>query len=81
MRGADSTLWLGIVTAAKTPRSLIARLNAGANQVLAMPDVRSRLEQLGVEIEGGPPERYDALIRSEARRLAPLARSGAVRIE
>jgi tripartite-type tricarboxylate transporter receptor subunit TctC len=81
VRGADSTLWLGIVTAAKTPRSLIARLNAGANQVLAMPDVRSRLEQLGVEIEGGPPERYDALIRSEARRLAPLARSGAVRIE
>lgn len=72
VQGADSTLWFALVTAAKAPRAVIAKLNAGVNQALRMPDVRSRLESLGVEIEGGPPEKLAALIRSEAKRLKPL---------
>ena len=81
VEGADSTLWIGFVTAAKTPRAVVDRLNGGVNRALQMPDVRARLEQLGLEIEGGTPEQFGALIQGEARRLAPLARSGAVRIE
>ena len=81
VKGADSTLWVGFVTAAKTPRALIDKLNAGANKALQMPDVRSRLEQLGVEIEGGTPDKFGAFIRSEAERLAPLVKTGALQIE
>jgi hypothetical protein len=39
------------------------------------------MEQLSVEVEGGTPERFDALIRSEAKRIAPLARSGTLQLE
>jgi hypothetical protein len=46
-----------------------------------MADVRGRLEQLGVEIEGGTPEKFGAFIWSEAERIAPLARTGALQIE
>jgi len=81
LKAADSTLWFGFLTAAKTPRALIQKLNGGVNQALQSADVRSRLEQLGVEIEGGAPEKFSALIRSEAARLAPLAKSGALQIE
>jgi tripartite-type tricarboxylate transporter receptor subunit TctC len=79
--GADSTLWLGFVTAAKTPRAVIATLNAGINQALQMPDVRGRLGQLGVEIEGGPPERFGEFIRGEADRIARVLKPGSVRLE
>jgi len=81
LKGADSTLWIGLVTAAKTPRAVIDKLNAGANKALQMPDVRNRLQQLGFEIEGGAPEKFDAFIRSEAQRLAPLVKSGTLQIE
>ena len=81
MKVADSMLWFGLLAAAKTPRALIEKLNGGVNRALQQPDVRGRLEQLGVQIEGGAPERFSALIRSEAERLAPLAKSGAIRIE
>jgi tripartite-type tricarboxylate transporter receptor subunit TctC len=79
--GADSTLWLGFVTVAKTPRPLIARLNAGINQALGMPDVRSRLANLGVEIEGGTPERFGAFIQSEAGRITRSLKPGAIQID
>jgi len=81
VKGADSILWFGLLTAARTPRSVIEKLNGGVNKALQMPDLRQRLEQLGVEIEGGPPEKFGALIRSEAARLAPLIKSGALQIE
>ena len=81
VKGADSILWFGLLAAARTPRSVIEKLNGGVNKALQMPDLRQRLEQLGVEIEGGPPEKFGALIRSEAARLAPLIKSGALQIE
>ena len=81
VNGADSTLWMGFVTAAKTPRALIAKLNGGVNRALQLPDVRSRLEQLGVEIEGGTPDKFGAFIQSEAQRLRPLVMAGTLQIE
>ena len=81
MKVADSMLWFGLLTAARAPRAVIEKVNGAANRALQLPDVRARLEQLGVEIEGGAPERFSALIRSEAERLAPLAKSGAIRID
>ena len=81
VNGADSTLWIGFVTAAKTPRTLIAKLNGGVNRALQLPDVRNRLEQLGVEIEGGTPEKFGAFIQSEAQRLRPLVMAGTLQIE
>jgi len=81
LKVADSTLWFGLLTAARTPRARVEKLNGGVNRALQLPDVRGRLEQLGVEIEGGAPERFGAIIRSEADRLAPLMKSGAIRIE
>jgi tripartite-type tricarboxylate transporter receptor subunit TctC len=79
--GAESTLWLGFVTAAKSPRAVIARLNDGVNRALQTPDVRGRLESLGLEIEGGTPERFGALIASEAERLKPLVMARTIQID
>jgi tripartite-type tricarboxylate transporter receptor subunit TctC len=81
MKVADSTLWFGLLAAARTPHGVIDKVNGAVNRALQLPDIRARLEQLGVEIEGGAPERFSALIRSEAERLAPLAKSGAIRID
>ena len=81
VQGADSILWFGFLTAAKTPRTLIAKLNGGVNRALQAPDLRSRLEQLGVEIEGGTPEKFGAFIKSEAERLRQLVKAGALQIE
>ena len=81
VQGADSTLWIGLVTAAATPRPIIDKLNGGVNRALRAPEIRSRLEQLGLEIEGGAPGKFSALIRAEAQRLVPLIKTGALKIE
>jgi len=79
--GADSMLWIGFVTVANVPRPRIDKLNGGVNRALQAPDVRGRLEQLGLEVEGGTPEKFGALIASEAARLRPLVKAGTLQID
>ena len=50
---------------AGTPKTIIAKLNAAINAVLKLPDVRCKLEAPGIEVQGGTPQDYAALIQSD----------------
>lgn len=70
--GFEITSWIGIVVPAGTPRAIIQRLNELGNQVLAVPAVRKRLDELGFEPAGGTPEAFDATIRNDIARFKKL---------
>jgi len=55
----------GIVAPAGTPASIVAKLNADVQKVLAQPDVKERLEREGAELIPGPPERLGNLISGD----------------
>jgi len=78
IRNADAKVWFGMAAPAKTPKPVIDKLNREANKALAMPDVRQRLDQLGLVIGGGTPGEFAAFIKAETQRLANLIRTGAV---
>ncbi|HXF67098.1 MAG TPA: tripartite tricarboxylate transporter substrate binding protein [Burkholderiales bacterium] len=81
IRGAEAIVWFGMSAPAKTPRAIVGKLNRGVNQALEAPDVKQRLDQLGLVVQGGPPEKFAAFIGSEAERLAKLIAAGAVHVE
>ena len=56
LTGFDANNWYGIVVPAKTPRAIIDQLNAVVTKVLAMPDVRTTLQNQGLDPAGGTPE-------------------------
>jgi tripartite-type tricarboxylate transporter receptor subunit TctC len=68
----DVSLWQGLLVPAGTPPDVVARLNAEVNKLLAMPDVRERLAELGAEAAGGTPEQFATLIRNEVARWGRL---------
>jgi tripartite-type tricarboxylate transporter receptor subunit TctC len=55
----------GIVAPAGTPREIVAQLNAEVAKVLALPEVKERLEREGAELIPGAPERLRALIEGD----------------
>ena len=81
IRGANVYTWFGIVTTAKTPSTIIDKLNAALNRALAMPEIRQRLEHLGLEVAGGTPAQFGAFMQAEADNLARLIRRGALKLE
>jgi len=81
IKDAEALVWFGMSAPAKTPRGIIAKLNAEANKVLQMGDVKKRLDDLGLEVAGGSAEDFDRFIKREVDRLGKLIKAGAVQPE
>jgi tripartite-type tricarboxylate transporter receptor subunit TctC len=72
IKNAEATVWFGVQVQAKTPRPIINKLNSQMNQIMTMPDVQARLDQLGLVKVGGTPEEFGAFIKTEADKLSML---------
>jgi tripartite-type tricarboxylate transporter receptor subunit TctC len=60
---------------AGTPRAVIDKLNAATLKILAKPQMRKRLIDLGAEPVGNTPEQFAQQIRSDASWWAALVKS------
>lgn len=76
--GYDTSTWGGILAPAGTPKEVVAKLNAEFNKALAMPDVKSRLAESGVEIGNGSPQQFADFIRSETVKWSKVAKDAGI---
>jgi len=63
--GYQASSWNGVAAPARTPKAVIDRLNREVNAAVAAPEVRKRLQELGVEARPGTPEALGTLLVSE----------------
>lgn len=71
----------GIVVAGGTPRELVRRINADFRKLLQDPEVKQRLQELGIDVVGNSPEEFGAFIRSEIERWTRVAKAANVRLD
>jgi tripartite-type tricarboxylate transporter receptor subunit TctC len=69
----DVTAWNGVAAPAKTPRAIVDRLNKEINAVLALPEIRQKFQELGIDARGGSPEDLEAILSSEIVKWKQLA--------
>ena len=76
--GYETLAWGGVIGPANLPRDVVGRLNSEIKAALASPAVLERFKQLDTEPDGGTPEEFMALVRSETPKWADvIKRSGA----
>ncbi len=81
IKDAEAVVWFGMSAPAKTPRAVIDQLNRELNRILSLADVKARLGQLGLEVQGGTPEAFDAFIKSEVAKVIRLIKAGLLKPE
>lgn len=79
--GFELVTWHGVMTAPGTPRPLVERINRELNAVLEQPDVRNRMEKSGLQVSGGTPEAFAAIVRRDYDKYGAALRSAGVRPE
>jgi tripartite-type tricarboxylate transporter receptor subunit TctC len=77
--GYDFDGWMGIAGPAGMSREIIARLNAEANKALAANDVKTRLQDSGLELAGGTPEQLGAYMREQSAKMIKLAKAAGIK--
>jgi tripartite-type tricarboxylate transporter receptor subunit TctC len=68
--------WYSFVAPAGVPRPIVAKLHSEINRILALPDVKERLQGLGiVPFPSASPEEFRAYLASEMQKYAKLVKA------
>jgi tripartite-type tricarboxylate transporter receptor subunit TctC len=70
--GYEAIGWFGLLAPAATPKAVVAKLSADANQVLAEPDVTRKMGALGAEPAGDTPDEFARFIRDDQAKWSQL---------
>ena len=81
MKGYDANTNGGFLAPAGTPKEIVAKLNAEINAVLKQPAVRAKLEAAGIEVQGGTPQEYAAVIQSDLDKWGKVVKEAKIEAE
>lgn len=79
--GYESVQWFGMLLPAGTPRPIIDRLHQELTRVLRAPDMKERLNSLGLDAVGSTPEEFAAYIKSETEKWAKVIKTMGIKPE
>ena len=74
LKGYEVTSWFGLSAPAGTPRPVVMRLNEALNRTTQDPQVRDSLVSRGATVIQGTPEQFQAFIRAESVKWAPIVK-------
>jgi tripartite-type tricarboxylate transporter receptor subunit TctC len=77
----EAAYWFGLVAPAGTPAPIIAKLEKTLTQVLAMPDVKKRLTDMGGVVTPLKSREFGDYIRTEMTRWQDVVTKANVKIE
>ena len=77
----EGSTWVMFMLPAGTPREVVAKLSAETAKVLAAPEIRTRLSQLGVEPVGGTPAEAARFLDGEIAKWARVITTAKVTLE
>jgi tripartite-type tricarboxylate transporter receptor subunit TctC len=79
--GFEASNWFGVAAPKNTPPEIIEKLNRETNAVLAEPEMKARLADLGAASLAGSPDDFGRFIVAEAERWSKVIKAANIKIE
>jgi tripartite-type tricarboxylate transporter receptor subunit TctC len=76
--GFDVVSWQAFYVPAKTPAAIVQRLNAELEKIVAQPDVKAKMDTLGVEHTAHTPAQFAEFNRGELVKWQKVVKDGKV---
>jgi tripartite-type tricarboxylate transporter receptor subunit TctC len=77
--GFEVTGWSGLVAPTGTPATIVRKLYLETVKTTALPDLRTKFADLGVEGVGNSPDEFAALIKSENSKWAKVIKESGIK--
>src|SRR6266487_623823 len=79
--GYESTIWLGIMAPAGTPKAIVDKLNAEINKAVSRPDVKEAWDKQGAVPLVMTPAEFDAYLRKDIEKWAHVVKTAGLKAE
>jgi tripartite-type tricarboxylate transporter receptor subunit TctC len=78
--GFEAVPWFGLLAPAGTPKDVLDKLHRETVKTLAMPEVRKKFDELGLEPVGNTPAELAAIIRKETPEWAKVIKDAGIKL-
>jgi len=78
--GFEAVPWFGLVAPVGTPKDVLDKLHAETVKTLAMPEVRKKFDELGLEPVGNTPAEFAAVIKKEMPEWAKVIKEAGIKL-
>lgn len=75
------TAWKGVMVPAGTPPAVVNKLQASIAKIMAKPEIKKRMIEMGAEPVANTPEQFGAIIKKESAWWAALVKSTGTKLE
>jgi tripartite-type tricarboxylate transporter receptor subunit TctC len=79
--GYESVQWFGMLVPAGTPRPILDRLHQEITRAVRAPDMKERLNSLGLDVVASTPEEFGAYMKSETEKWAKVIKTMGIKPE
>ena len=79
--GYEMSVWYAAFGPAGMPRELVSKLNAEINKALAVPEVRSRMEAMGVDVISSTPEQLAETLKRDTLRYTRVIHELGIKLD
>jgi tripartite-type tricarboxylate transporter receptor subunit TctC len=79
--GYETTIWLGIMAPAGTPKPVVDKLNAEINKAINRPDVKAAWDKQGAVPLAMSPAEFDAYLRKDIEKWAKVVKSAGIKAQ
>ncbi|WP_265919654.1 Bug family tripartite tricarboxylate transporter substrate binding protein [Cupriavidus nantongensis] len=80
-KGLDGPAWLGLFTTAGTPQAIVDKISADVETVMAAPDIRQRLADLGLIVKTTQPAAFAATTRADQAYWGNVIKENNIRLD
>src|SRR5437764_2361015 len=79
--GMEAKLWFGLFAPARTPKAIVAKLNAEVGGILRSPETQETFLKQGVAAAASTPEELADWVRAELVRWTPIIQGAGIRAD
>ena len=72
--------FFGLSGPAKMPADVVARINSACNEILAMPEIKKKMLDLGITTQPASPATFTNYVKDQVSTLSPAVKAAGVKM-
>lgn len=81
LKGFNLGTWFGLLAPVGTPSAIVDRVSKEVARIVAKPEFRKKMDEIGAEPIGNTPQQMGKLIKDDTERFAKLVKDAKVTLE